>query len=76
MRVKGSTIQQLEKDKPRSRCRKWRLWATTDEGRKSRRFTGTDPINKFKSLWVVSADDDRITCLSYNCTIAVKIGFF
>lgn len=41
MKVTGSTIQQLEKDKPRSRCRKWRLWATTDEGRRSRRFTGT-----------------------------------
>ena len=41
MKVTGSTIQQLEKDKPRSRCRKWRLWATTEEGRKSRRFTGT-----------------------------------
>ena len=41
MKVSGSSIQQLEKDKPRSRCRKWRLWATTDEGRKSRRFNGT-----------------------------------
>lgn len=41
MRVTGSTIQQLEKDKPKSRCRKWRLWATTDQGRKSKRFTGT-----------------------------------
>ena len=41
MRVTGSTIQQLEKDKPRSRCRKWRLWATTELGRKSRRFAGT-----------------------------------
>lgn len=41
MKVTGSSIQQLEKDKPKSRCRKWRLWATTDEGRKSRRFNGT-----------------------------------
>ena len=41
MKVTGSTIQQLEKDKPKSRCRKWRLWVTTDQGRKSRRFTGT-----------------------------------
>ena len=41
MKVTGSTIQQLEKDKPRSRCRKWRLWATTDHGRKSKRFEGT-----------------------------------
>lgn len=41
MRVSGSTIEQLEKDKPKSRCRKWRLWATTENGRKSRRFHGT-----------------------------------
>lgn len=41
MKVTGSTIQQLDKSKPRSKCRKWRLWATTDNGRKSRRFEGT-----------------------------------
>lgn len=41
MKVTGSTIQQLEKDKPKSRCRKWKLWATTSEGRKSHRFKGT-----------------------------------
>lgn len=41
MKVTGSSIQQLELDKPKSRCRKWRLWATTDFGRKSRRFSGT-----------------------------------
>lgn len=41
MKVTGSTIQQLERDKPRSRCRRWRIWATTDCGRKSERFNGT-----------------------------------
>ena len=41
MKVSGSTIQQLERGLPKSRCRKWRLWATTEEGRKSRRFSGT-----------------------------------
>lgn len=41
MRVSGSSIQQLEKELPKSRCRKWRLWATTAEGRRSKRFTGT-----------------------------------
>lgn len=41
MRIVGSTIQQLEKSKSASRCRKWRLWVTTDHGRKSRRFNGT-----------------------------------
>lgn len=41
MKVTGSTIQQLEKDRPKSRCRRWRLWATTEQGRKSKRFQGT-----------------------------------
>lgn len=41
MKIKGSSIQQLERDKPKSRCRKWRLWVSTDDGRKSRRFNGT-----------------------------------
>ena len=41
MKVTGSSIQQLEKDRPKSRCRRWRLWATTEEGRRSRRFAGT-----------------------------------
>ena len=42
MKVVGNgTVEQLEKDKPKSRCRRWRLWVTTDRGRKSRRFNGT-----------------------------------
>jgi len=41
MKIISSTIQQLEKDKRPSRCRKWRLWVTTDCGRKSRRHSGT-----------------------------------
>lgn len=45
MKVTGSSIQQLDKGpdgrKPKSRCRKWRLWASTEQGRKSRRFDGT-----------------------------------
>ena len=47
MKVSGSTIQQLDRLRkngtpmPRSECRRWRLWATTEEGRKSRRFEGT-----------------------------------
>lgn len=47
MKVTGSTIQQLDKTRPngkplpKSECRRWRLWATTDQGRKSRRFEGT-----------------------------------
>ena len=52
MKVTGATVEQLEKDKPRSRCRKWRLWATTECGRKSRRFRGTytDAQNALKSF--------------------------
>ena len=54
MKVTGSTIQQLDKSKPRSRCRDWRLWATTEEGRKSERFHGTytqaqDALKRFVS---------------------------
>ena len=41
MKIIGSTIQQLDKSKSPSRCRKWRLWVTTNHGRKSRRFNGT-----------------------------------
>ena len=41
MKVKSSTIQQLDKPRPKARCRDWRLWANTDDGRKSRRFHGT-----------------------------------
>lgn len=41
MKVTGSSIEQLEKDRPRKKCRKWRLWVSTDSGRKSRRFAGT-----------------------------------
>lgn len=41
MKVTGKgTIQPLE-DKPKSRCRRWRLWLSTDSGRKSKRFEGT-----------------------------------
>jgi len=41
MKVTGSTIEQLEKDKSKKACRKWRLWASTSDGRKSKRFSGT-----------------------------------
>ena len=41
MKVTGSSIEQLEKDKPRKKCRKWRLWLSTDHGRKSRRLDGS-----------------------------------
>lgn len=36
-----ATVQQLDKDKPRARCRSWRLWANSGAKRRSRRFHGT-----------------------------------
>ena len=41
MKVTGRSVEQLEKGKPKGKCKKWRLWATTECGRKSRRITGT-----------------------------------
>lgn len=41
MKVKSTSVEQLDKSRPRSRCRRWRLWVSTDEGRRSRRFAGT-----------------------------------
>lgn len=45
MEVTGSSIQQMDRGKdgklPKSRCRKWRLWASTEQGRESRRVSGT-----------------------------------
>lgn len=47
MKITGSSIQQLDKlrangtPKPKSECRKWRLWVTTEDGRKSRRVEGS-----------------------------------
>ncbi|MBO7701999.1 MAG: tyrosine-type recombinase/integrase [Eggerthellaceae bacterium] len=41
MKVKSTSVEQLDKSRPRSRCRRWRLWASTAEGRRSRRFAGT-----------------------------------
>ena len=40
MKVRSYTIQQL-KPGPKSRCRDWRFWASTDCGRRSHRFHGT-----------------------------------
>lgn len=37
----NGSVEQMEKDKARGRCRKWRLWQSTDRGRKSRIFHGT-----------------------------------
>ena len=59
MKVTGSTIQQLDKLRkngskmPKSECRRWRLWVTTEEGRKSKRFNGTySEARKALDAWV------------------------
>lgn len=41
MKVTGSFVQQVDKTKPKGRCRDWRLFVSTEEGRRSRRFKGT-----------------------------------
>jgi len=41
MKVKSFSIEQADKDRPKARCRRWRFWASTDAGRKSKRFNGT-----------------------------------
>ena len=58
MKITGSSIQQLEKDKPKSKCRKWRLWVTTEYGRKSRRFNGTytEAQNALKAFEIELSD--------------------
>lgn len=58
MKVTGSSVEQLEKDRPRSKCRRWRLWATTECGRKSKRVRGTwtDAQNAMKR-WIVELGD-------------------
>ena len=56
MQVTGASIQQLEPDKPRKRCRKWRLWLTVKEldTRPNKRFSGkymeaVDALEAFRS---------------------------
>ena len=57
MRVTGSSVEQLEKDRPRAKCRRWRLWATTELGRKSKRVRGTwtDAQDALKR-WIAELD--------------------
>ncbi len=42
MKLQGNgSVEQLEKDKARSRCRKWKLWQRADGKNHGRRFDGT-----------------------------------
>ena len=54
MKVSEGYVEQLDKGKPRKKCRKWRLWVYADGERRSRRFTGTyteaqDALESFKA---------------------------
>ena len=41
MRVSKGSIEQLDKNKPRNKCKRWRLWVTVDNKRRSKRFNGS-----------------------------------
>lgn len=71
MRIKSAHIQQLDKTKPRSRCRKWRLWLNVDglATRPSRVFHGTytDASNALEAFKLEYMDKvpDSDTLASY-----------
>lgn len=72
MEVSGfGSIQQLDKSKPKSRCRKWKLYVMTTEGRKSKRFTGTySQAKKELDLFITNLEEDKlpkkITFIEYS----------
>jgi integrase len=65
MKIHGDgSIEQMEKDKTRARCRKWRLWIYTERGKRSRRFQGTytqakDALEDFKDSVAGRVTSDR-----------------
>ena len=71
MRIKSAHIQQLEKNKPRSRCRKWRLWLNVEglATRPSRVVHGTytDALNALEAFKLEYMDKvpDSDTLASY-----------
>ena len=71
MRVKSARIQALERNKPRSRCRKWRLWLNVEglDTRPSRVFHGTytealNALEAFKAEYMDKVPDSD-TLASY-----------
>ena len=71
MRVKSATIQALERNKPRSRCRKWRLWLNVEglATRPSRVVHGTytdasNALESFKAEYMDKVPDSD-TLASY-----------
>ena len=71
MKIKSAHIQQLEKNKPRSRCRKWRLWLNVEgpTTRPSRVVHGTytDALNALEAFKLEYMDKvpDSDTLASY-----------
>lgn len=68
MEIRGNgSIEQMEKGKLRSRCRKWRLWVYTDNGKRSKVINGTytQAEKALKSLIedlkAISAQDDKFS---------------
>lgn len=53
------TIQQLERDKPKSRCTRWRLWVSDSGVRRSKRFSGsyTQAVKELRRLEAESPQD-------------------
>ena len=47
MKISSGTIQQLDKTKPRNKCRKWRLCVHVDKTRRTKRYSG--PISGAKA---------------------------
>jgi len=71
VKIKSAHIQQLEKNKPRSRCRKWRLWLNVEglATRPSRVFHGTytEALNALEAFKLEYMDKvpDSDTLASY-----------
>lgn len=65
MKIEGNgSIEQLEKGKPRGKCRKWRLWVRADGKNRSRRFSGTyreaqKALEAFKAELAATVVDDE-----------------
>lgn len=55
-----ATVQQIDRTKPRARCRSWRLWVNAGGRRRSRRFHGTytEAVAAAAAFEAEAAEDD------------------
>lgn len=55
-----ATVQQIDKDRPRGRCRNWRIWSNAGKRRRSRRFHGTysEALEAAAAFEAEAAEDD------------------